>query len=141
MLNNMTLASNEFGNVCFHKSSFHNRVLDYRIDFKSAEVDFTLLVDKTFDLFMKVMEQHKGNRVLGRLVAKVSFIHTNVDGKEEERMYHFPSYKTHEILDLLSFFKTNMLKIANRLETFNKEGSHLVLKKIEHIHILLTKVT
>ena len=140
-MNDMSFASNEFGNVCFYKSSFYNRVLDYQIDFKSAEVDFSSLVDKTFDLFMKVLERCKGNRVLGRLVAKVNFIHTNTDGREEERTYHFPSYKTQEIQDPLLFFKSHMLKIANRLETFNKEGSNLVLKNIEHIHILITKFT
>ena len=137
----MSLASNEFGNVCFYKSSFQNRILDYQIDFRNEEVDFSLLVDKTFDLFTKVMEQYKGSRILGRLVAKVNFLHMNADGKEEERTYHFPSYKTHEIEDPLLFFKNNMMKIANRLETFNKEGSHLLLKSIEHIHILITKLT
>ena len=137
----MSLASNTFGNVCFYKSSFHNRIFDYQIDFKNVEVDFSMLVNKTFDLFTKVMERYEGDRVLGRLVAKVNFLHMNADGREEERTYHFPSYKTHEVEDPLLFFKSNMMKIANRLETFNKDGSNLLLKNIEYIHILITKIT
>ena len=137
----MSLASNDFGNVSLYKSSFHKRVLDYQIVFKNVEVDFSLLVNKTFDLFLEVLESNKGDRILARLVAKVNFIHVNTDGREEERSYHFSSDKTQEIGDPLPFFKSNMLKIANRLETFNKEGSHLVLKNIEHIHILITRFT
>lgn len=136
----MSLSSNKYGNLCLHKTTFSKRVSDYQINFKEVEVDFNLLLHKTFDLFLTVMTRYKNHHVLGRLIAKVNFIHTNSNGVEQERSYHFPSFKAHEIEEPLFFFKANMMKIVERLDTFNKEGSNLVLKNIEHIHILITKL-
>ena len=115
---------------------------DYQINFKEVEADFYAFLQKRlmFDLFLTVMKRYKNRHVLGRLIAKVNFIHTNSDGEKQERSYHFPSFKAHEIEGPLLFFKVNMMKIAERLDTFNKEESSFVLKNVEHIHILITKL-
>ena len=134
----MALASNDFGTVCLYKTSLNKRVIDYAISFNGDEHDFDLLIHKTYDLFMAIMKQHEGKRIFGRLVAKVNFIHVDLNEDDNVRSYHFPSYATHEIEMPHDFFNRNMMKIASRLNDFNKEGSNLLLKNIEHIHILIS---
>ena len=51
----------------------------------------------------------------------------------------YPSYAT-EVIDTASdFFYTHMLKIGERMESFNRNGSKLIIKNIEEIHIHISE--
>ena len=81
------------------------------------------------------MKTFNGKFVTGRLVAKVNFIHFNREtDKNEERAFHFSSYQS-ENINNETYFKRHMAKIASRLESFNANGSNVLIKSIEHIHI------
>ena len=90
----------------------------------------------TLDLFQQLMKTFNGKFVTGRLEAKVTFTHFNKETDEnEERAFHFSLFKSEK--KKKDFFKRHMTKIASRLESFNANGSNLLIRSIEHIHILL----
>ena len=70
---------------------------------------------------------------------KVNFIHFNSQSDEQSlRTYYFPSYKAEQIEDVEDFYVRHMTKIASRLDSFNHNGSNLVIENVECIFIQLT---
>ena len=97
-----------------------------------------MTLTNTLELIEKLMETLHGKQVSACLVAKVIFLHINPETQElQERDYHFPSYSQKNVVDVKEFYERHMEKIAQRLDRFNVNGSHLIIKKIAHIHILL----
>ena len=43
-----------------------------------------------------------------------------------------------KVYDVNEFFVRHMTKIASRLDSFNVNGSNLLLKNIAHVHVVLT---
>ena len=122
----------------FHRQSVRGTVKDFVISFHEDQRDIEQVLRLTLDLFQQLMKTFNGKFVTGRLVAKVNFIHFNKETDEnEERAFHFSSFKSENIKNETDFFKRHMTKIASRLESFNANGSNLLIKSIEHIHILL----
>lgn len=135
----MDSITNSFASLCHHKTSMRGAIQDYVINFNSKQLVLEEIVLQTSELVKRLIESFKGRHVLGRLVAKVNFIHINsVTNVEEIRAYHFPSFSTEEIEDAREFFIKHMSKIASRMDSFNANGSNLVIRDIEHIHIQLT---
>lgn len=96
-------------------------------------------MDETIILFEKLVDNFPSVKLKARLVAKVNFLHFNNEKvMTEERSYHFPSYSSEEVVDPKEFFIRHMLKIGKYLDNFNERGSNLLLKNIEHVHVLLT---
>ena len=48
--------ANDFCNLNFHKQSLKGRVQDYVISFYENQTDFSAILDKTLDLFLKLYE-------------------------------------------------------------------------------------
>ena len=93
----------------------------------------------TSDLFKQLIESFGDKKIVARLVAKVKFLHVNnISNETEDRCYHFASYSSESVYDADDFFQKHMTKIASRLDSFNANGSNLMIKNIVHIHILLT---
>ena len=138
----MESVSNANGTLGHYKSSIRGIVQDYIITFNSEECDIHCVIDKTYELFEKLIKhfQDSKSNISCRLVAKVNFLHVNeVTDEISERSYFFPSFQTEVVVgDVLGFYTTHMLKIAKRLEFFHANGSNLQIKNIESIHILLT---
>ena len=131
--------SNDFCNLQFYKQSLKGRVQDYVISFNDNQTDFHAILDKTLDLFLKLYENFSNRNVLVRLIAKLNFYHMNeVSGIREERSYHFTSYSSETVDEPYKFFHRHMQKIVSRLDAFNANGSNLLIKNIEHIHIQIT---
>lgn len=131
--------SNDCAYLNFHKQSLKGRVQDFVISFYNKPNDFNSILDETSDLFQKLWEEFSSKRFLARLIAKVNFEHINVtSGETEERSYHFPSYKSEEVNNPHDFFVKHIEKIVSRLDAFNSNGSNLLIKNIEHIHIQLS---
>ena len=139
-VNNMNF-DNDCASLKFHKQSFKGVVVDYIISFKEEQTSIqdTLLI--TRDLFRQLIESFNDKNVSARLIAKVNFIHVNAETNEmEERPYHFTSYKSERVFDIDDFFTHHMMKIASRLDSFNRNGSSLLIKNIEHLHVCISKV-
>lgn len=130
---------NKHAFLTFHKASLKGVIQDYVINFHEDECDMQLVIAHSSDLFQQLMDTFKDKKVFARLVAKVNFFHFN-DAQEiiSERSYHFPSFSSEEVIDVSDFFKLHMLKIASRLDSFNSNGSNLLIKNIQHIHMQLS---
>ena len=124
----------------FYKQSLNGRVRDYIVSFNENQTEILDLLEMTWELFEQLVQSFPPHKLLrARLVAKVNFIHVNsVTNEMEQRCYHFASYKTELVIDPDDFYKRHMTKIASRLDEFNRSGSNLMIKNIEHIHILFS---
>lgn len=130
---------NSLGCLCHHKTSHKGNVEDFVINFNETQSNIEDIVWETVDLIQQLIASFNGKRVKARLVAKINFTHVNpVNENETNRFYHFPSYQAEEIKDVDEFIVKHMTKIASRMDAFNHEGSNLVIKNIDHIHIQLT---
>ena len=135
----MSTFSNSFASLSYYKSSLKGTVEDYVISFNATQFVIEDTIWETSELVHKLIASFKGKRVFGRLIAKINFVHFNSETNQEEiRHYHFPSYRAEEIEDVDEFFVGHMTKIASRLDTFTSNGSNLVIKNIERIHIQLS---
>ena len=131
--------SNDCAYLNFHKESLRGRVKDYAISFYNVATDFDLILDDTFDIFQRLFDKNAGKPFFARLVAKVNFWHINSEtGVTEERSYHFPSLQSERVTIPHDFFQRHMQKIVSRMDTFLSNGSNLLIKNIEHIHIQLS---
>ena len=123
-----------------YKEAFKNKVQDFIISFNEEQTSIENVLQVTSNLFRQLINSYDNSRIYARLVAKVKFIHFNSLNEEtEERVYHFPSYTYEYVFDTEEFYERHMQKIASRLETFNRNGSNLLIKNIEHLHICLQK--
>ena len=133
----------EWHEIDFSKNteSYKNKTQDFIISFLEEQTSIENVVQVTSDLFEQLINSYDdGCRINARLVAKVSFLHFNTLTEEtEERFYHFPSYSFEYVFDTQEFYKRHMEKIASRLDSFNRNGSNLLIKNIKHIHICLNQ--
>ena len=132
---------NDYASLDFYKQSLKGTVQDFIFAFKKEQTDIQQILNITLDLFEQLVESFTDKIISARLVAKVRFIHVNyVSNETEERFYHFSSYQSEKVYDVNDFFERHMTKIASRLDSFNANGSNLLIKNIAHIHVLLTLV-
>ena len=139
----MDSISNDIGELCHYKTSLRGLVEDYIITFNELQCQIDCIVNLTYDLFEKLVSEYRKRHsfLKCRIVAKVNFIHVNeVTNTQTERSYYFASCKSENVDDALQFYQSHMLKIASRLESFHENGSNLIIKNIENIHIHLTAV-
>ena len=136
----MNSFSNSFACLSHHKSSLRGVVQDYVLNFNSLQFQIEdTIVTATLELIEQLVSSLNGKRVLGRLVAKVNYTHINsLTNETSDRAYHFPSYSLEEIEDVEDFYTRHMTKIIMRMDSFNNNGSNLMIKNIEHIHIQLS---
>ena len=136
----METFSNEYADLCLHKTSLKGVVRDYVITFHECERAIEPIIGKTLTLVKQLFETCKGKTIRARLIAKVNYHHIN-DKQEvdDTRSYHFPSYQVEIVNDVEDFFTRHLMKIVSRMDSFNANGSNLLIDRIEHIHIALTE--
>ena len=135
----MTLFSTSFACLQHYKDSLRGKVKDYVISFNEPEQDIETMTEATFEVVQQMFLTFSDRRISARLIAKVDYFQLNNEHQTvNERSYHFPSYSSEEIVDVYDFFVRHMMKIASRMDSFNANGSNLLIKKIEHIHIQLS---
>lgn len=135
----MASFSNQFAYVCLHKTSLKERVRDYALKFNSLKRNMEDIIPETIWLIENLIKSIGLKRMCGRLIAKVNFVHFNsLTDEQTRRTYYFPSYKSEEIDDVEDFYVRHLTKIASRLDSFNENGSNLVIENIECIFIQLT---
>ena len=136
--NTMSFTNN---NACLklHREAFKSQLQDFIISFKQEHTTIEEVLQITSDLFDQLIKSYD-KPLQARLVAKIKFIHINETAKEiEERSYHFTSYQYEHVLNTNEFYQRHMQKIASRLDSFNRNGSNLMIKNIEHVHICLKR--
>lgn len=133
---------NDCASIELYKQSMKGTLKDFIISFNEEQTDMEQVLMKTQSLFLDLIDSHDDQLIKARLVAKVRFVHiNNVTDEMEERFYHFPSYQAEHVIDMRDFYQRHMMKIAKRLDSFNQNGSNLLIKNIAHIHILLTTLS
>ena len=129
--------TNDYGKLCFHKQSLRGAVLDYVIHFNHQVNDLDIVVGETFQLFEQLHQTL--NVYKARLIAECEYIRLNDDHEIIDRVtHHFASYQAETVFDAEDFYTRHMQKIASRMDTFNQNGSNLLLHAIKHIHIAIT---
>ena len=135
------LFHNEDAFLKFYKESLHGKTQDFIIHFHKDQMDLQHILLITSDLFKQLINSFGDRKIVARLVAKVRFVHINNTTNEmEERFYHFSSYGNESVYNADDFFQRHMTSIASRLDSFNVNGSNLLIKNIAHLHILLTSL-
>lgn len=129
--------SNQNASLCLHKRSAKGVCEDYVIRFTQQQRDIETIIPLAFDIVSQLIDDyHKTDKsVKGRLVAVVHY--TREDTDDEVKVYH-PSYQSEVIENCEDFFITHMLKIAERMSKYNREGSNLLIKSISEIHLHVT---
>ena len=133
---------NECASLNLYQESLRGRVQDFQIVFNEEQMDINQVTSMTLDLFQLLMNSFPDtDNFLVRLVARVNFHHiNNVTNETTERSYHFSSARNERLGDVNDFFIRHMTNIARRLDSFNVNGSNLLIKNIAHIHILVTRL-
>ncbi|MEL7306376.1 MAG: hypothetical protein AAGK05_00130 [Pseudomonadota bacterium] len=126
--------SNSYATLSHYRTSLKGYIIDYVIRFNCEESDLQQVVNKTLDIMQKLVELYhsKNKTISARLVARVNYQHLNSD---HEVTYYHPSYKAEVIEETTEFFVTHMLKISERMDSFNHNGSNLVIRNIDEIHV------
>ena len=131
--------TNEDACLKHHKSSLKGKVEDFIIRFNSCQKDIANVIKISSYIFKMLIEYYSDKQLYVRLVAKVTYLHCNIPQDEiTTRSFHFTSYASELVTDPDTFFKRHMLRIGERLDAFNENGSNLILNGIDEIHIHLT---
>ena len=129
---------NDCASLEFYKKSLKGIICDYMISFKETQTSIEDALPITRDLFHQLIKSFGNKNVTARLIAKVNYIHVNTESDEiEERPYHFASYQSEQVRAIDAFFVRHMEKIASRLDSFNQNGSNLLIKNIAHLHVCI----
>ena len=116
--------SNEGACITHHKTRLRGKVEDYVIRFDSDKTDLQEIIIVSASIFKQLIESYNDEAIMGRLVAKVNYQHYNSQQEEDEkRSYYFASYASELITNTETFFERHMLRIGERLQVFNKNGS------------------
>ena len=128
------MLSNNKASLTLYKGSLRGICKDYVIRFHDEQVCIQNIIHISSDIVQDLIERlHQKDKTLkARLVARVCYLRI---GSEEEVMYYHPSYRSEVIEDATEFYMTHMLKIAQRMDNFNKNGSKLLIKNISEIHV------
>jgi len=131
--------SNNFATLTQYKVSKRKTLADYIICFHSQQRDIKVVIENSFDIVKQLIENYHRNdkTIKGRLVALVNYVHT-INGNNVS--YYHSSSHTEVISSAEDFFYTHMLKIAERMESFQQHGSNLMIKNIQEIHLHITAI-
>lgn len=126
--------SNNRLTLSLHKQCFGGAGQDFVMRFNQCETDINEIISISSNMVKMLIDGYLLERktIKGRLVARVVYISMN---SEEKVAYYHPSYQTEFIHDSEEFFTQHMLKIAQRMEEFNHNGSNLIIEMIDEIHL------
>ena len=140
----MALVSNDFGEICLYQTSLKGVVDDYIFKFSHNVTDLHVVVNDIKSLLEKLFEYLNDTSIKARMIAKVSYLHVNENSEEQDlRYYHFPSYSADSLEDdenLNDWVTRHLCRIIERLDNFHANGSNLLLNRIEHLHICISKL-
>ena len=120
--------------LSLHKQCFGGAAQDYIIRFKEREMTIEDVIDISSNTVTELIQlcQRRGRILKGRLIARVVYTSMNHD---ESIIYYHPSYSMETIHDPNQFYTEHMLKIAQRMDNFHRNGSNLIIDRIDEIHL------
>lgn len=126
--------NNEDITLSLHKECFGGAAQDFVMRFKKRETSIEDIISISSNVVKRVIEiyQRKRTVVFGRLVARVVYS-TMRDNKLV--VYYHPSYQSERIHNGKDFYTRHMMKIVQRMDKFNREGSNLLIENIDEIHL------
>ena len=129
----MTANDDDDVTLTLYKQGLRGTCYDYVIRFREQQHDIQEIIRISSDIVKQLIDDYhqKEMSIKGRLVARVCYLRLN----EEEVMYYHPSYRSEVIKDAEKFYTAHMLKIAQRMDDFNKNSSKLIIKNITEIHL------
>ena len=127
---------NDYASLSHHRDSLKGAVIDFKICFKHRQYTVRDVIHIASHLVKELIDAfHREDlTVRGNLVARVMYVRTST---EEEVVYHHSSCPSEIIDDAEDFFVTHMMAIAERLDSWNRNGSNLLIKDIELIYVQL----
>ena len=131
--------SNEHATLSLHKTSMRGKVHDYKIIFHDSQQDLRHIIAISSDIVKQLIDKFHADdiSITGRLIARVNYFRITTD---EEVTYYHASYRSEVIDDAIVFYQAHMMKILERMEMFNENGSNLLIKSIEEIHLHITPI-
>ena len=124
----------EDATLSLHKESLRGIAQDYVIHFSREERDFEKLIPITLDIVSQLMDSLVGRTIAARLVAVVNYKRNN---SNDNFNVFYPSYSSEKCTNVTTFLTSHMLRIVERMDSFNQRGSNLYLNKITEIHLHL----
>ena len=126
--------NNEDITLSLHKECFGGAAQDFVMRFKKRETSIEDIVSISSNVVKQVIEMYQRKRkvVFGRLVARV--VYTPIHS-EEPVVYYHPSYQSERIQNAEDFYTRHMMKVVQRMDKFNREGSNLIIENIDEIHL------
>ena len=120
--------------LSLHKECFGGAAQDFVMRFKKQETSIEDIIAISSTVVKRVIDTYQRKRtvVFGRLVARV--VYTTLSDNEPVVYYH-PSYRSERIHDAKDFYTRHMMKIVQRMDNFNRNGSNLIIKNIDEIHL------
>ena len=130
---------NEDITMSLHKECFGGAAQDFVIRFKKPQTSINDIIEISSAVIKKLIHTYlqRGKFVKGRLVARVLYVSMTNDNIIP---YYHPSYESERINNVEDFYTHHMLKIAQRMDNFNQNGSNLIINNIEEIHLHLSTV-
>ena len=135
----METFSNQFGKIALYKTNMKGLNVDYIIHFCNEQTEIGTIIEDTYQLVKYLFEKYNAKTVKGRIVAKVQYQRIK-DGQitDDNIVVFFPSYGAEIVTEPHHFFERHMFKIAERMDMFHKNGSNLILYKIDCLHVDLS---
>lgn len=129
--------SNQEATLHLHRQALKSVCADYVIRFTKQQRNIEKIIPLACDIVSQLIEDYRksGKTVKGRLVALVHY--TRETTGDEVKAYH-TSYQSEVIENGEDFFIPHMLKIAERMSTYNQKGSNLTIERISEIHLHIT---
>ena len=126
--------TNKHFTLSLHKECFGGIAQDFIIRFKKRETSIEEILLISSDIVRQLIDRYlqRGKTIKGRLVARVCY-HSLASGNSVE--YYHPSYQSELIADAKEFYTRHMMKIADRMDNFNREGSSLLINNIVEVHL------
>ena len=135
-----SVAENAFCTLCLHRQALGGAAQDYIISFKEDVCDIETVLGEVLDVFLELMKNFEEDLIKARLIANVNYLKINEGLVTDESVdYHFASYASEIVEDPQEFFDRHMSKILSRMDSFHENGSRLLLNKVKHLHISISK--
>ena len=96
-------------------------------------------LDYTREIFTELISYFKDNLIKAHLIEHVNYTHFPEGEVAESVYFQFRSYGQEYVTDTSEFYTRHLRKIISRMDNFHGYGDHLLLNKINHIVIAISK--
>ena len=127
--------------LSLNKYSARGVVADYQLVLAQPVFEVERVIEETEDLFIAICTLYTDYSFKVRLVALCEYERFNIDGGiiDSETYHHASAPSEHCSIWLAKdFYREHMHLIANRIDTFLRNGSSLRFVGYKHIHVAIS---